>query len=215
MTLSSTELLDALRWRYATKQFDPGRTIPSDTWTALKQVLVLTPSSYGLQPWKFLVIKDPALRSELRPHSWNQPQITDASHLVVFLARRTIEPADLDRLIAATSAARGLPAEQLEGYRQLMQKDVVDGPRSATISSWASDQVYLALGSFMTAAALLQVDTCPIEGFSPPDYDRLLGLVDSPYRSTVVCAAGYRDPADKYAELAKVRYPLDEVIEQR
>jgi nitroreductase len=96
-----------------------------------------------------------------------------------------------------------------------MQKDVVDGPRSATISSWASDQVYIALGSFMTAAALLKVDTCPIEGFSPPDYDRLLGLVDSPYRSTVVCAAGYRDPADKYAELAKVRYPLDEVIEQR
>lgn len=215
MTLNSTELLDALRWRYATKQFDPGRAIPADIWVALEQALVLTPSSYGLQPWKFLVIEDPALRSELRPHSWNQPQITDASHLVVFLARRTIDPADLDRLVVATSTARGLPAEQLESYRQLMQKDVVDGPRSATISSWASNQVYIALGNFMTAAALLQVDTCPIEGFSPPDYDRLLGLEGSPYRSAVVCAAGYRDPADKYAELAKVRYPLAEVIEQR
>ncbi len=215
MTLPSTELLDALRWRYATKQFDPGRTIPADTWAALEEALVLTPSSYGLQPWKFLVIDDPALRAELRPHSWNQLQITDASHLVVFLARRTIELCDLERLIAATSEARGVPAEQLESYRQMMQKDVVDGPRSATIGSWASDQVYIALGNFMTAAALLQVDTCPIEGFSPPDYDRLLGLEDSPYRSAVVCAAGYRDPADKYAALAKVRYPLAEVIEHR
>ncbi len=215
MTLPSTELLDALRWRYATKQFDPGRAIPADTWAALEQALVLTPSSYGLQPWKFLVIDDPALRAELRPHSWNQPQITDASHLVVFLARRTIEPGDLDRLIAATSEARDVPVDQLEFYRQMMQKDLVDGPRSAAIASWASDQVYIALGNFMTAAALLQVDTCPIEGFSPPDYDRLLGLEDSPYRSAVVCAAGYRDPADKYASLAKVRYPLGEVIEHR
>ncbi len=215
MTLPSTELLEALQWRYATKQFDPSRTIPADTWEALEEALVLTPSSYGLQPWKFLVIKDPALRAELRPHSWNQPQITDASHVVVFLARRTIELADLTRLIEATSAARGVPAEQLEGYRQMMQKDVVDGPRSAAISTWASNQVYIALGSFMTAAALLQVDTCPIEGFSPPDYDRLLNLEATPYRSAVVCAAGYRDPADKYADLAKVRYPLDEVIEHR
>ncbi|MBD2718207.1 NAD(P)H-dependent oxidoreductase [Synechococcus sp. FACHB-909] len=215
MTLSSAELLDALRWRYATKQFDPSRRIPADTWVALEQALVLTPSSYGLQPWKFLVIEDPALRAELRPHSWNQSQITDASHLVVFLARRTIELGDLTRLIEATSSARGVPAEQLEGYRQLMQKDLVDGPRSAAIASWASNQVYIALGNFMTAAALLQVDTCPIEGFSPPDYDRLLGLEGSPYRSAVVCVAGYRDPADKYADLAKVRYPLDAVIEDR
>ncbi len=215
MTLSSSELLDALRWRYATKQFDPSRQIPADTWAALETVLVLTPSSYGLQPWSFLVVDDPGLRAELRPHSWNQPQITDASHVVVFLARRTMELADLTRLIEATSAARGVPAEQLEGYRQMMQKDVVDGPRSAAISTWASNQVYIALGNFMTAAALLQVDTCPIEGFSPPDYDRLLGLEATPYRSAVVCAAGYRDPADKYADLAKVRYPLDEVIEHR
>ncbi|PSB39346.1 NAD(P)H-dependent oxidoreductase [Aphanothece minutissima] len=215
MTLSSTELLDALRWRYATKQFDPSRRIPADTWAALEAALVLTPSSYGLQPWRFLVIEDPALRAELRPHSWNQSQITEASHLVVFLARRTIELADLTRLIEATSAARGMPAEPLEGYRQMMQKDLVDGPRSAAIASWASNQVYIALGNFMTAAALLQVDTCPIEGFSPPDYDRLLGLETTPYRSAVVCAAGYRDQADKYADLAKVRYPLDELIEHR
>jgi nitroreductase len=215
MTLAPHDLLTALQWRYATKIFDADRRIPSGTWAALEQSLVLSPSSYGLQPWKFLVIDDPALRAELRPHSWNQSQITDASHLVVFLAQRTVTEADLDRLISATSTARGVATEQLSGYRELMAKDLVHGPRSARIGTWASNQVYIALGTFMTAAALLGVDTCPIEGFSPPDYDRILGLESSPYRTAVVCAAGYRSPTDKYATLAKVRYPASELIERR
>ncbi|MEX1315641.1 MAG: NAD(P)H-dependent oxidoreductase [Synechococcaceae cyanobacterium] len=215
MTLAPDDLLSALRWRYATKAFDPGRRIPAGTWAALERSLVLSPSSYGLQPWRFLVIDDPALRAELRPHSWNQSQITDASHLVVFLAQRAITEADLDRLIAATAAARGVPAEQLTGYRELMLKDLVHGPRSERIGSWASNQVYIALGTFMTAAALLEVDTCPIEGFSPADYDRILDLENTPYRSAVVCAAGYRSADDKYADLAKVRYPAAELIEHR
>ncbi len=208
-------VLEALQWRYATKMFDATRTIPADLWISLEQSLVLSPSSYGLQPWKFLVIEDPALRSELRPFSWNQSQITDASHLVVFLARRTIDAADLDRLIEATSTIRDQPIEQLAFYRSMMQKDLVDGPRSALIDQWSTNQLYIALGTFMTAAALLGVDTCPIEGFSPPDYDRLLGLDASPYRSAVVCAAGYRSTDDKYASLAKIRYSAAELIEHR
>lgn len=206
---------EALQWRYATKMFDAARTIPAELWSSLEQSLVLSPSSYGLQPWKFLVIEDPALRSELRPFSWNQSQITDASHLVVFLARRTIDAADLDRLIEATSTIREQPIEQLAFYRSMMQKDLLDGPRSALIDQWSTNQLYIALGTFMTAAALLGVDTCPIEGFSPPDYDRLLGLEASPYRSAVVCAAGYRSADDKYASLAKIRYSAAELIEHR
>ena len=89
------------------------------------------------------------------------------------------------------------------------------GPRSQQIGQWASNQVYIALGGFMTAAALLGVDTCPIEGFSPVEYDRILQLDGTGYRSSVVCAAGYRDPIDKYASLAKVRYPASELIEHR
>ena len=161
-------LVEALQWRYATKAFDAARTIPAGLWSSLEQTLVLSPSSYGLQPWKFLVIDDPALRSELRPFSWNQSQITDASHLVVFLAKRTIDGADLDRLIEATSTIREQPIEQLAFYRSMMQKDLLDGPRSALIDQWSTNQLYIALGTFMTAAALLGIDTCPIEGFSPP-----------------------------------------------
>ena len=205
----------ALNWRYAVKTFDPTRKIDGPTWASLENSLVMSPSSYGLQPWKFLVIADPALRAELRPHSWNQSQITDASHLVVFLAQRQIQAAELERLISATSAIRGVPSDQLGFYRDLMQKDLVDGPRSQQIERWASNQVYIALGTFMTAAALLGVDTCPIEGFSPAEYDRILGLEASPYRSCVVCAAGYRDASDKYAGLAKVRYAASELVEHR
>lgn len=213
--LAHGSLEAALNWRYAVKTFDASRQIEPSTWAALENSLVMSPSSYGLQPWKFLVITDGSLRAELRPHSWNQSQITDASHLVVFLAKRTITAADLDQLIHATSAVRGVPAEQLGFYRDLMQKDLLDGPRSQQIDRWASNQVYIALGTFMTAAALLGIDTCPIEGFSPPEYDRILGLDGSPYRSCVVCAAGFRDASDKYAGLAKVRYAPSELIEHR
>ena len=144
MTTSPGTLLEALRWRYATKAFDAGRTIPDDLWQTLEDTLVLTPSSYGLQPWRFLVIRDAALKAELRPHSWNQSQITDASHLVVLLARRRIESRDLDRLIDATAGRRGLDPATLAGYKQMMAKDLIDGPRSATIDRWASNQVYIA-----------------------------------------------------------------------
>ncbi len=212
-TLTSSSLLEVLRHRYATKAFDPSRRIDAETWAALEQALVLTPSSYGLQPWKFLVITNPDLRAELRPHSWNQSQITDASHLVVFLAQRTILASDVERLISATSAARGVPAESLAPYRDLILKDLVNGPRSAVINNWAINQVYIALGNFLTCAAVLGVDTTPIEGFSPADYDRVLGLEGSPYHSAVVAVAGYRSGDDKYAALAKVRYAANELIQ--
>jgi len=215
MTPAVESLHAALQWRYATKQFDATARIAPDLWAALEQSLVLSPSSYGLQPWKFLLIEDEELRQQLRPHAWNQSQITDASHLVVFLARRRIDSDDLERLITATASARSLAPEKLEFYRDMMRKDLIDGPRSEQIERWASNQVYIALGTFLTAAALLAVDTCPIEGFSPAEFDRLLELEGGPYRSCVVCAAGYRAAGDPYAALAKVRYPAAELIERR
>ena len=215
MTIPVEQLLESLRWRYATKVFDPQQPIDAATWQALEQALVLTASSYGLQPWKFLVITDPAVRAELRPHSWNQSQITDCSHLVVLLSKRTISPADADRLIEATAAARGLETTALAGYRKMIQVDLIDGPRSRIIEEWAARQVYIALGNLLSSAALLGVDTCPIEGFSPAEYDRILQLEGSDYRSCVVCACGHRSADDKYASLAKVRYAATDLIEHR
>ena len=215
MFASSDTLLKALEWRYATKVFDASRQIDSATWGSLEQALVLTASSYGLQPWKFLVITDAAIRAELRPHSWNQSQITDCSHLVVLLKQRTITSSDADRLITATATTRGIEANLLDGYRKMIQVDLIDGPRSQIIGQWAGNQVYIALGNMLTSAALLGVDTCAIEGFSPADYDRILGLETSDYQSCVVCACGYRSGDDKYASLAKVRYSAADLIEHR
>jgi len=204
--MTTQQLLDALHWRYATKVFDATRKIPEDVWQALKQALVLTPTSYGLQPYRFLVIENPAKRAELLPHSWNQRQVVDASQFIVFAARTKVTEADVDKLISHASHARRIPAESLNSYRGMMLGDLVNGPRSKIAREWATRQTYIALGNLMTCAAVLDVDACPMEGFSPPDYDRVLGLENSGYAAVVCCALGYRAANDKYADLAKVRY---------
>jgi nitroreductase len=211
---TTRQLLDALQWRYATKVFDAAKKIPADVWQTLERALVLTPSSYGLQPYKFLVINDPARRAELLPHSWNQKQVVDASHFVVFTARTKVTDADVNKLIKLTSNVRKIPAESLNFYRDMMLGDVVNGPRSKTAHEWAARQGYIALGNLMTCAAVLGVDACPMEGLNPAEYDRVLGLSGSGYATVVACALGYRAASDKYASLPKVRYETQELVQQ-
>lgn len=210
-TVSTDQLLSSLRWRYATKQFDPTRKIPTETWVALEEALVLTPSSFGLQPWKFLVVQDPAVREKLRAASWGQSQVTDASHLVVFAVKREAVEADVDRLINRTVEVRATPegAARLQG----MKKVILDFIANVPVAEWHKRQAYIALGNFMTSAALLGVDVCPMEGLDPAQYDEILGLAARGLTTAVAATAGYRSAEDKYASLAKVRYPKDEVIE--
>lgn len=212
--IEPAHLLESLKWRYATKLFDSTRVIAPEIWRGLEEALVLTPSSYGLQPWRFIVITDSALKQRLRSHSWNQAQVTDCSHYVVFATVKSICEADIDRFIALTARWRNVPADSLAGYRSMMVRDVVHGPRGETSHEWAARQVHIALGNFMTAAALLRVDTCPMEGFIPQEYDKILELGKRGLTSTVCCAAGYRHASDKYAGLAKVRFPHEEMIER-
>ena len=212
-TLDPATLLANLHWRYATKVFDPAKTIPADVWKALEETLVLTPSSFGLQPWKFLVITSPELRARLKPHSWNQSQVTDCSHYVVFASVKKIGEADIDAFLARIAEVRGATLDSLKNYRGMMVGDLVQGARSKVAAEWAARQAYIALGNFMTAAALLQVDTCPMEGFVPAEYDKILGLEARGLTAAVCCAAGYRSEADKYAKLPKVRYKAADVIE--
>lgn len=211
--LEPASLIEALNWRYATKQFDPTRKIPAPIWEALEDALVLAPSSYGLQPWHFFVVTDPGMKAELRPHSWNQPQVTDCSHHVVFAARKDIDKSFLEKYLARIAEVRGVSAESLGFYKDMMASDLLDGPRSKWIQEWAARQVYIALGGFMTAAALLGVDTCPMEGFDPVKYDELLGLSAKGFCSIVACPAGYRAPDCKYANLPKVRFAKKDVLE--
>ncbi len=211
--ITTTDLLEHLKWRYATKQFDPSKSISPEIWTALEDALVLTPSSYGLQPWKFLIITSSELKEQLKPLSRNQSQVTDCSHYVVFAIKKNLTAEDVDRFMARTAELRGGNVEAMAGYRNLIVSDLVDGARSFNINDWSTRQTYIALGNFMTSAALLGVDTCPMEGIEPVNYDRLLGLSAKGFTTVVACAAGYRSEADKYASLAKVRFPKSEILE--
>ena len=211
--MNPPELLKSLEWRYATKLFDPAKRIPDATWHALERALVLTPTSYGLQPYQFLVITDPAIRSALLPHTWGQKQVVDCSHFVVFTAKTKTTEADVDKLIRRTVEIRKLPAaEALGPYRYMMLGDVVNGPRGKIAHEWATRQTYIALGNLMTCAAVLGVDACPMEGLIPSEYDKVLNLIGSGYATVVACALGYRSADDKYAKLAKVRYDAKEIV---
>ena len=212
-SVSPEQLLAQLNWRYAVKKFDATKIIPDATWSALEQSLVLTPSSYGLQPWKFFVVENPALRKELLPHSWGQEQIVDASHLVVFAVKANVSAADAERLAAWSTKVRELPDGALDGYKKMMAGSLTR-TAPADIDVWMSRQVFIALGNFLTACAILGVDACPMEGFVPAKYDELLGLTNKGNAARVVATAGYRHADDKNATMKKVRYPHAEIIER-
>ena len=211
-TVAPDTLINALNWRYATKIFDPARKVSAEDLRTLEQSLVLTPSSFGLQPYRFILVNDPQVRAQLREVSWGQSQVTDASHLVVFLARKGLTEADVDHSLARIAEVRGDQGDHLAGYRAMMVNTLVTGPRAATVPEWAARQAYIALGQFMASAAMLGLDTCPMEGLDAAKYDEILNLTDSPFRTVVACPVGYRAEGDKYASLAKVRFPLEELV---
>jgi nitroreductase len=210
--LSPQQLIEALNWRYATKKFDPAKKIPAETWHALEQSLVLAPSSIGLQPWKFFVVTDPAMKSQLMAASYRQAQIGDCSHVVAIAVRRGLDAEHVDRHIARMSEVSGTPVESLAKFRAMTMRNLDKARAAGTLDAWQEHQVYIALGQFMTSAAVLGVDTCPMEGIEADKYDDLLGLAGSNYATAVACAAGYRLPDDKYATAKKVRFKVDDVV---
>jgi nitroreductase len=213
-TLSPQDLLATLRWRYATKQFDAKRKIPDEVWDVLEEALVLAPSSFGLQLWRFYVVKNPELRAKLKEASWDQTQTTDASHFVVFAAKTSVGEAEIDAYIQDASKTQGVPLEKLEGLQGMISGFVSQMHQKGKAEAWMAHQVYIALGQLMTSAAALGLDTCPMEGIDPLQYDEILGLPDEGYRTLVACAFGYRSPDDKYASLPKVRYPRDQIVKE-
>ncbi len=210
--ISSSQLLNQLHWRYAVKKFDPARTIPDPLWNTLEQALVLTPSSFGMQPWKFFVITNRELRARLVEHSAKQPQVTDASHLVVFTAKTKITITDIDEYAHRTAEVRGVELSSLDTYRHHLISSLIEGPESKNIFQWTSRQAFIALGNFLASAALLGVDACPMGGINPAGYDAVLGLEELGLQTLVIATAGYRHPEDKYGHLKKVRFETDEVV---
>lgn len=212
--MTNEDLTRAIHWRYATKAFDPSRSIPADTWDALLDALHYAPSSFGLQPWKFLVIENPNLRQQLRAASWNQPQVTDADKLLVLTSRTDLTPDDVSRWITCMADAQGQSPDELSGYANVINQFSAALTPTQRLA-WNTRQTYLALGQLMTAAAVLEIDTCPLEGIDPAQYDTILDLSDSGYTTSVACALGYRSPNDPTAHRPKARFPRKQVIEER
>lgn len=205
--------LQQLQWRYATKVFDSSKKISDADWKVLEQSLVLSPSSFGLQPWKFFVVENPDMRQQLLAHSWKQAQVVDASHLVVFAIKKDLSSEDVDRYIDRMSEIQGVPAENLAGFAGMIKGFMANPPYPLDMDGWSTRQVYIALGQFMTTAAMMGIDTSPLEGFMPSKYNEVLQLDQQGYHAVVVCGAGYRSSEDKYAEKPKVRYETAQVVE--
>lgn len=210
--VSPQQLIDALNWRYATKKFDPARKIPADVWQALEQSLVLAPSSIGLQPWRFYVVTDQAMKVQLQAASYRQAQVADCSHFVVLTVRRDLDAEHVERHIARMIELTGATPEAMVKFRAMTLRNLDKARAEGKLDTWQEHQVFIALGKFIAAAALLGVDTCPMEGIEPAKYDELLRLQGTNYTTSVACAAGYRNPEDKYASMKKVRFKPEDVI---
>lgn len=210
--LTTEQLTETLESRYATKEFDPTKKIPNTDWAALQKSLLLTPSSFGLQPWKFIAVTDQAVKESLVEHSWGQQQVVDCSHMLVLCAKDSTSPEDIEAWLTRLTEVRNVSRESLDGYASMMF-GFFSQMSSEQQLSWARNQVYIALGQLMTSAALLGIDACPMEGIIPTEYNRILNLTGTGYSTVVACPIGYRADSDKYAELAKVRFTEEQVIE--
>lgn len=212
VTVSPDQLVERLQWRYATRKFDPTRKISADAWQALEQSLVLAPSSIGLQPWRFYVITDMAMKERLMPAAWHQVQVVECSHFVVLTVRKNLGTDHVDRHLARMVEVRSVTLESLEKFRKMTVGNLEKARAEGRLDTWQTHQVYIALGQFMTSAAVMGIDTCPMEGFEPEKFDDILGLKGTDFTSVVACAAGYRVADERYAQMKKVRFKPEEVI---
>ena len=204
-------VLGQLNWRYATKQYDAAKKISEKDWEVLEQSLILAPSSYGIQPYKFIVVTDPQMKEKLKPAAYGQPQITDSSHLVVVAYKKTLTDEDIEHYVDRIVEVRSVERETLADYENTMKGSAKKAVDEGYIETWNSRQAYIALGFLLETAAFLGIDATPMEGFDTARFNEILGLED--YSAVVLAAVGYRDAEkDWLANSAKVRMPKDELI---
>lgn len=201
----------SLKWRYATKKFDTTKKLSAEQLQVLKDAIQLAPSSFGLQPWKAVIVSNPLIREQLKVAAWGQTQITDASHLVVFAVQTNLDAAYVDKFIATTATTRNVSAESLATQRDMMAS-FVTGKNAEWLKAWAARQAYLGLGTMLTVAAHEQIDACPMEGFDPTQFTTILGLDKVGLEVVVIAAVGFRSADDQYAAAAKVRFPQSDLI---
>ena len=206
------ELLNRLEWRYATKKMDPSKDVAQEKVDRILEAVRLTASSSGLQPYEVVVVTNPAVRELIKPHAWNQGQITDCSHLLVFAAWDNYTAERINGMFDLVNEQRGMKNEGWEAYRQQLLASY-PARDAQTNFEHAARQAYIGLGSALIAAAYEEVDSTPMEGFDPAKVDEVLKLRERGLRSVVMLPLGYRAGAgDWLVQLKKVRRPRAEFV---
>jgi nitroreductase / dihydropteridine reductase len=217
-------ILEALQWRYATKTFDPNKKVSQEHLDILLETLRLSPSSFGLQPRKFIQVKNPELRKQLQAASRGQPQIVDASDLIIIASKTDMGKEDVEEYLEHLKETRmswidinSLPQQEIDAlmnYKNMMI-DTLESRNPDQRKSRSQKQAYIAMGIFLLACAEMEIDACPMEGFDPSKYNEILGLNELWLTATVAIPVGYRAVEDKYASLAKVRFPKEKIFIQK
>jgi nitroreductase len=203
--------IENLNWRYATKKFDTSKKVEQKELESLLEATSLSASSYGLQPYRILVVEDSELRGKLKPAAWGQSQITEASHLIVLANQSTFGEELVDDYLSNVSETRGIPENDLQGYADFMKSKLMPLSESAK-ATWTARQTYIALGNLLSAAADLKIDTCPMEGFDSLQFNEMLGLTERGLNAAVLVAIGYRSKEDKTQHYKKVRRAKEDLI---
>ena len=204
-------IIEQLKWRYATKRFDESKKLSAKELETILEAANLAPSSMGLQPFKLFLVENPLVRQQLREAAYNQPQVTEASHIVIFAVNAELTAVEADHYLDLVSKTRGVMLTDLADYRSML----VDGIENKSVAdrrNWAARQAYIALGTLLTTCAIEGIDACPMEGFDCAEFDKILGLTDVGFTSVVMAALGTRTEQDKYQYLAKVRKPMKDFV---
>ncbi len=203
--------IDNLKWRYAVKKFDHHKILSDNQINILKQAFNLTASSYGLQPIKLVVVKNKDIQKELVLHSWNQQQVSQASHLLVICVDTKLDETDVEKYFERVKEIRNTPDEIINSFKEYL-KTTISGKTTEDLLSWGKNQAYLALGNLLTVCANEKIDSCPMEGFIPEKYDEVLGLKEKNLSSVLVLPVGYRAEDDIMTHQKKVRKNIDEIV---
>lgn len=205
------DILEALNWRYATKKFDSEKKISQKEFEDILEVLRLSPSSYGLQPWKFIIVNNLEMRNKIRVAAYDQPQITEASHIIIFANKKNIDGHLVDDYMKFVSKEKDIDVNNLQGFKGMINGSL-SGKSSEELRAWATFQLYLSVGSLLTSCAILGIDACPMEGFDKSRVDEILELNEKDLESRVIVTLGYRADDDKGAMSKKIRFSKEDVF---
>ena len=203
--------VDNLKWRYAVKKFDHNKILPKEKIEILKAAFNLSATSYGLQPYKLVILKNKKLQEQLVEYSWNQKQVAQASHVFIIAIQKEISTKDVESYFKLVKKIRNTPDHIINPFKEMLTNDIANRTKEE-LHHWMKNQAYIALGTLMTVAANEKIDSCPMEGFVSAKYDELLGLDTLNLRSVLVLPIGIRAEDCFMKDLKKVRKKMDDVI---